>query len=74
MVQDVNELKQRILGLKQKLADKLCTIQELEEKYQKSLKMIQLFSIDSRDLKAEIERMKSLDVTLRCDDKENKVK
>lgn len=73
MVQDVDELKQRILGLKQKLADKLCTIQELEEKYQKSLKMIQLFSIDSRDLKAEIERLKSLDVTLRCDDKENKV-
>lgn len=69
--QNIDELQAQILSQKQKLADKVCIIQDLEEKlaaksrvHDNGCKTIQLLLIKTRELDAEIERLKSHDVII----------
>lgn len=69
-LQTVEELKEQLLVQRQKLADKLCTIQELEEKFNaksrdndRACQTIQLLLIKTRDLDAKLEETKSKEVS-----------
>lgn len=69
--QNIEELKEQVLLQRQTLADKLCVIQELEEKvaiktraHDKGCQTIQLLLIKTRELDAKIEELQSKKVSL----------
>lgn len=69
--QNIEELKDQLLIQRQKYADKLCVIQELEEKlasktraHDKGCQTIQLLLIKTRELDAKIEELQSKKVSL----------
>lgn len=68
--QNIEELKEQALVQRQQLADKLCVIQELEEKlasktraHDKGCQTIQLLLIKTRELDAKIEELQSKKVS-----------
>lgn len=66
ILQEVDDLKREVLFQKQRYADKLCQIQDLEEKFaektsahDKGLQTLQLLLIKTKEMHVEIERLKS---------------